>query len=60
MIAISPALLFVPLMSSYRGYFQGRRDMSKIAVSQIVEQFFRVVLGLFLGYILMKTYGPQN
>lgn len=59
LIAISPALLFVPLMSSYRGYFQGRRDMSKIAVSQIIEQFFRVVLGLFLAYTLMNTYGPQ-
>lgn len=59
MIAISPALLFVPLMSSYRGYFQGRREMSKIAVSQVIEQFFRVILGLFLGYILMKNYGPQ-
>ena len=59
LIAISPALLFVPLMSSYRGYFQGRREMSKIAVSQIIEQFFRVILGIYLAYILMKSYGPQ-
>lgn len=59
MIAVSPALLFVPLMSSYRGYFQGRREMSKIAISQIVEQFFRVSLGLLLGYVLMKSYGPE-
>lgn len=59
LVAISPALLFVPLMSSYRGYFQGRREMSKIAASQIIEQFFRVVLGLFIAYVLMKNYGPQ-
>ena len=59
MVAISPALLFVPLMSSYRGYFQGRRDMTKIAVSQVIEQFFRVSLALFLGYMLMKSYGPE-
>lgn len=59
MVAISPALLFVPLMSSYRGYLQGRRDMTKIAVSQVIEQFFRVSLGLFLGYMLMKSYGPE-
>ena len=59
MVAISPALLFVPLLSSYRGYFQGRRDMTKIAVSQVIEQFFRVSLGLFLGYMLMKSYGPE-
>ncbi len=59
LIAISPALLFVPLMSSYRGYFPGRREMSKIAVSQIIEQFFRVVLGLFLAYMLMDNFGEQ-
>ena len=59
MVAISPALIFVPLMSSYRGYFQGRREMSKIATSQVIEQFFRVVLGLMLAYYLMKNYGPQ-
>ena len=55
MKAIAPALLFVPAMSAYRGYFQGRQDMTKIAVSQVAEQFFRVVLGLTLAYLLMKS-----
>ena len=59
MLAISPALIFVPLMSSYRGYFQGQRDMNKIAISQIAEQFFRVILGIGLAYFLMKGYGPE-
>lgn len=59
MLAIAPALLFVPVMSSYRGYFQGKRDMSKIAMSQISEQFFRVILGIALAYYLMKGYGPK-
>lgn len=59
MIAISPALLFVPVMSSYRGYFQGRKEMTKIAISQIAEQFFRVILGLGLAYYLMELKGPE-
>ncbi len=59
MIAISPALLFVPLMSAYRGYFQGRREMTKIAMSQIGEQLFRVILGIALAYYLMEGYGPE-
>ncbi|MEG1310767.1 MAG: polysaccharide biosynthesis protein [Romboutsia sp.] len=59
MIAISPALLFVPVMSSYRGYFQGRKEMTKIAISQIAEQFFRVALGLGLAYYLMEASGPK-
>ena len=60
MIAIAPALLFVPLMSSFRGYFQGRREMSKIAVSQMVEQFFRVVLGIAIAYYWMVSFGPEK
>lgn len=59
MLAIAPALLFVPAMSSYRGYFQGKRDMSKIAVSQITEQFFRVILGIGLAYYFMQKNGPE-
>lgn len=59
MLAIAPALLFVPAMSSYRGYFQGKRDMSKIAISQVTEQFFRVILGIGLAYYFMNNSGPQ-
>ena len=59
MIAIAPALIFVPLMSSYRGYFQGRKEMSKIAISQISEQLFRVVLGIGLASYLMGEFGPE-
>lgn len=58
MKAIAPALIIVPLMSAYRGYFQGQKDMTQIAVSQVVEQLFRVVLGLGLAYVLMKASGP--
>lgn len=56
MMAIAPALLFVPMQAAYRGYFQGMQNMKPTAVSQVTEQFFRVVTGLFLGYFLVK-YG---
>lgn len=59
MVAISPALLFVPAMSSYRGYFQGRREMTHIAISQIIEQLFRVLLGITLAYLFMHNLGPN-
>jgi len=52
MMAIAPALLFCPLMSAYRGFFQGRQNMKPTAVSQIVEQLFRVGIGLGLALIL--------
>ncbi|WZL72818.1 polysaccharide biosynthesis protein [Clostridiaceae bacterium 35-E11] len=54
MVAIAPALLFVPIMAAYRGYFQGLQDMVPTAVSQIIEQFGRTVVGLVLAIVLLK------
>jgi stage V sporulation protein B len=51
--AIAPALLFVPVMATFRGYFQGMQNMKPTAISQIVEQFFRVVFGLALAIMLL-------
>ncbi|MBQ9708657.1 MAG: polysaccharide biosynthesis protein [Firmicutes bacterium] len=55
MKATAPALILVPLMASYRGYFQGMQEMSPTAVSQIVEQIFRVAIGLTLAIFLMNS-----
>ena len=53
--AISPALILVPFMASYRGYFQGMQEMTPTAVSQFFEQVFRVAVGLFLAYTLFHA-----
>lgn len=52
MRAISPALLFVPIMAAFRGYFQGMQNMSPTAASQVAEQLFRVAFGLSLAFYL--------
>lgn len=52
-IALAPAILFVTMLSSYRGYFQGLQMMTPTAVSQIFEQLFRVVTMIFLAYYLL-------
>ncbi|MEE3362266.1 MAG: polysaccharide biosynthesis protein [Anaerovoracaceae bacterium] len=60
LLAISPALVIVPIMAAYRGYFQGLQNMKPTAVSQIMEQVFRVIIGLWLAYYLFhnaKTTG---
>ena len=51
--AISPALLLISMMAAFRGYFQGLQDMMPTAVSQVAEQFFRVVSGLALAVLLL-------
>lgn len=40
--ALAPALAFVALEASFRGYFQGHQEMVPTALSQIVEQLVRV------------------
>jgi len=53
MQAIAPALLFVPVMAAFRGYFQGTENMKPTALSQLTEQAFRVVVGLILAFALI-------
>jgi stage V sporulation protein B len=53
MRALAPALLFISLLSVFRGYYQGTQDMRPSAVMQVVEQLFRVVLGLSLAFALV-------
>ncbi len=53
--SIAPALLLVPTMSVFRGFFQGIQRMEGFAITQIAEQFFRVVIGLTLAFMLYKT-----
>lgn len=55
MKATAIALLLVPIMSSYRGYFQGMQEMAPTAMSEVAEQTFRVFCGLTLAGILMAS-----
>lgn len=58
LIALAPALLVVPIMSAFRGLFQGRKNMAPTAISQIVEQLFRVIVGLSLAIVLLERGTP--
>lgn len=51
-MAVAPAIFFAALMSVFRGYFQGQQTMLPTAVSQVIEQIFRVTAVLFLAYLL--------
>jgi Uncharacterized membrane protein, putative virulence factor len=54
--AIAFAPVFVSIMDSFRGYYQGLQMMTLPAVSQVVEQLGRVVVGVGLTYALLP-YG---
>ncbi len=52
-MALAPAVFFVAILASFRGYFQGMKDMTPTAISQVVEQAARVVVGLSLAMVLL-------
>ncbi len=54
-LAIAPSIFFCCLMSTYRGYYEGSRNMVPTAVSEIIENVARLVFGLALSYIVMFT-----
>lgn len=55
-IMLAPAVLFVSLMCSYRGYYQGTNDMIPTTVSQVVEAVIRLIFGLSVSWCL-KSMG---
>lgn len=52
-IAIAPAIFFVTVMASLRGFFQGQQNMAPTAASQLLEQLVRVVFSIFLVITLL-------
>ena len=57
-LALLPAIFFSMILGGWRGYFQGHQLMRPTALSQVVEQFFRVVTMLLLAYVLLP-YGLE-
>ncbi len=60
-VLISFSVLFCCIMSSYRGYYEGLRNMYPTAVSQVMEAAGKLVVGLVLAagtkYVCMTRFG---
>ena len=57
LVALIPALVFSPLMSSFRGFYQGKDNMVPTAISQVIEQLFKLIFGLILTKYALNMYG---
>ncbi|MBQ4369530.1 MAG: polysaccharide biosynthesis protein [Oscillospiraceae bacterium] len=53
-LALSPAVFFVCLISAYRGYTQGHSNMIPTSISQIIEVVCKLIFGLSLAYLALK------
>lgn len=53
------AILFVTLISMIRGYLQGMKYISPSSISQVIEQFVRVVVIVLGSYMCMNILGTS-
>ena len=51
-LCLAPTLFICAVLSAYRGYFQGRKNMRPTAVSQIAEQLVHVAVSIVLVFLL--------
>lgn len=51
--ALAPAIFFVTILASSRGYLQGWQRMTPTAVSQIAEQILRVITMILFANLLL-------
>jgi stage V sporulation protein B len=54
LLALSPTVLIASFSASFRGYFQGRHNMTPTSVSQVVEQAANTVFTLVFAYLMLK------
>ena len=53
---ISTAILIVPLLSIYKGYFQGFKYMEPPSLSQVLEQIVRISVILIGSFLVLKVF----
>ena len=58
-LAITPSIFFCCIMSIYRGYYNGMRNMTPTAISQVLEALGKVVVGLMCANLAMR-YGMHR
>lgn len=59
-LAIAPSLLMCCIMSAYRGYYAGLRNMYPTSISCIIESLCKLILGVGFAYLVIAHYGEVN
>lgn len=56
----SSAIFFVTILSNMRGFLQGQKFISPSSISQVVEQFVRIIVIVIGSYIFIKLFGVRE
>lgn len=54
-LCLGPCAIFMGLISTYRGFFQGQENMRPTSVSQVLEAVAKLVVGLGAAYVIIRT-----
>ena len=64
MVCLAPTVFFGCIASAYRGYFEGQRNMTPTAISEIIEAVVKLVMGAAFAYFIlhfgMEYYKSTN
>ncbi len=55
-LTVAPCILFCCMMSSFRGYYEGLKNMTPTGVSQVIEAAIKLGFGLAATYAAMKLW----
>lgn len=54
---IATAILIVPTLSIYRGYLEGHKYITPPSISQVLEQFLRVIIIVLGSFLTINVFG---
>ena len=52
---LGPCVLLICIMSTFRGFFQGRSNMLPTSISQVIEAIVKLIVGIGLALVILKT-----
>ena len=58
-LMVAPSVLFCALMSAYKGYYNGLRNMTPSAVCEVIEAAIKMLAGLALSKLVL-VYGMSK
>ncbi len=56
-LCLGPCALFICVMSTYRGFFQGQENMRPTSVSQVIEALVKLAVGLVVAFAVLRITG---
>ena len=57
---LAPSVLFICIISAFRGFFQGQSNMTPTSVSQVFEALCKLFIGLGAAWLIMDSTGSET